>query len=122
MKYFVFFIGMLLFTGLTQAAEAGQQSAAQKPNVIRWATASEKDNFGYDIYRGLSEEGPFERINPDTIPGAGTTDIPQKYEYSDLNIQAETVYWYYVESISLNGGRKRMTPIYPSTPKPGNQP
>ena len=51
-----------------------------KPNVIRWATASEKDSFGYDVYRGLAEEGPFERINPEPIAGAGTTDIPQRYE------------------------------------------
>jgi hypothetical protein len=93
-----------------------------KPNVVRWATASEKDNFGYNVYRGSSELGPFNQINPETLPGAGTTDIPQRYEFADSKIQPDTVYWYYVESISLNGARQRMTPIYPSEPKPAIQP
>ena len=88
-----------------------------EPNVIRWSTASEEDNFGYDIYRGLTEDGPFERITTDPLPGAGTTDIPQNYEYRDDTIKPETVYWYYVEAISMAGNRKRMTPIYPSGPK-----
>lgn len=106
----------LMFGILATAVEA-DQAVASEPNTVRWATASEKDNFGYDVYRGLSEQGPFERINQDTIPGAGTTDIPQHYEYTDSAIQPEVVYWYYVESISLNGDRQRMTPIYPSTLK-----
>jgi hypothetical protein len=106
----------LMFGFPAPSLNAGQVAGIE-PNTVRWATASEKDNFGYDVYRGLSESGPFERINQDTIPGAGTTDIPQSYEYIDSAIQPDVVYWYYVESISLNGDRQRMTPIYPSTPK-----
>jgi hypothetical protein len=93
-----------------------------EPNVIRWTTASEENNFGYDVYRGSTEEGPFERINADPLPGAGTTDIPQHYEYQDSAIEAGTVYWYYVEAISMNGDRKRMTPIYPSKAKFEHEP
>ena len=88
-----------------------------KPNVIRWSTASEQGNFGYDVYRGLAEEGPFVRVNQEPIAGAGTTDMPQRYEFRDESIEPDTVYWYYVESISLNGERRRMTPIYASTPR-----
>ena len=106
-----------LIFGIPAPSLKADQAAAVEPNTVRWATASEKDNFGYDVYRGLSEQGPFERINGDTIPGAGTTDIPQQYEYTDSAIQPGVVYWYYVESISLNGDRQRMTPIYPSTLK-----
>ena len=104
---------------LTMTANASETEGASsvEPNVLRWATASEKDNFGYDVYRSLNEAGPFERINPEIIPGAGTTDLPQHYEYTDKAIEPNTVYWYYIESISLNGDRKRMTPIYPSPPK-----
>ena len=113
----------LLIGSLTTVAASGETITVQlMPNVVRWATASEKDNFGYDIYRGPSENGPFEQINVETIPGGGTTDIPQRYEYTDSAIQPDTVYWYYVESISLNGDRRRMTPIYPSKPKAAIQP
>ena len=104
-----------------QAAQTSPESSdapqRPRPNAIRWATASEKDNFGYDIYRGLSEDGPFTRVNEQTIAGAGTTDVPQRYEYLDADIQWDTVYWYYVESISLNGDRKRITPVYASEPR-----
>ena len=86
-------------------------------NVIRWSTASEVENFGYDVFRGPSEEGPFERLNKAPIAGHGTTDVPQKYEYRDLSIAENTAYWYYVESISLQGERERFTPVFRAKPK-----
>ena len=102
--------------------EEPASSGTPEPNVVRWGTASEKDNFGFEVYRGRSETGPFERVNPDVIPAAGTTDLPQKYEFSDTNIEAGTVYWYYIESISMSGERKRISPIYSSEPKPASNP
>ncbi|MEM1110360.1 MAG: hypothetical protein AAGI11_00510 [Pseudomonadota bacterium] len=87
------------------------------PNTIRWTTQSEQDVFGYDIYRGDQQDGPFERINTQTILGVGTTDLPQSYQFSDAEIDAETVYWYYVETVALTGERKPLTPVYPSPPK-----
>jgi hypothetical protein len=114
---------ILLAGSLNAANTPGEVTTVKlKPNVVRWATASEKDNFGYDVFRGSFEEGPFEQVNSETIPGGGTTDIPQRYEFTDSSIQPDTVYWYYVESISLNGDRNRMTPIYPSKPKRAIQP
>ena len=87
------------------------------PNLIRWVTQSEDEVFGYDVYRGANESGPFQRINAEIILGAGTTDLPQRYVYSDEAIEAGKVYWYYVESISLSGERSRLTPTYASRPK-----
>lgn len=86
-------------------------------NTVRWSTASEVDNFGYDVYRGTSPEGPFERITADPIPGAGTTDEPQKYSFVDDKIDPYQTYFYYVEAISLAGVRERFTPIIQSKPK-----
>ncbi|MEL7059445.1 MAG: hypothetical protein AAGN46_05395, partial [Acidobacteriota bacterium] len=57
----------------TSAPEAAESVSASPPadeatepepvddvfgNRIKWSTASEVENFGYDIYRGDSEEGP----------------------------------------------------------------
>ena len=121
MKPIASLLFLALLIVLPPVSLAAIVAGGPEPNVVRWATASEKDNFGYDVYRGLAETGPFERINPKTIPGAGTTDLPQNYEYIDKAVEPNTVYWYYVESISLNGERKRMTPIYPSQAKAGNK-
>ncbi len=86
-------------------------------NTVKWATASEVDNFGYDVYRSQSEEGPFERLNPEVIEGAGTTDEPTRYRYVDDTIDPHTTYYYYVESISMSGVRERFTPIAKVPPK-----
>jgi hypothetical protein len=102
-------------------AETAVPAAAAAPvreNAIRWSTASEVENFGYDVFRGPTEEGPFERVNDRPIPGHGTTDVPQQYEYRDASIAANTAYWYYVESISLQGEREKFTPVFRAKPKP----
>jgi len=80
-------------------------------NRLKWSTATEVDNFGFDIYRSTSEEGPFERINQTPIPGAGTVDEPRSYEYEDEDIDPTRDYYYYVESISIDGIREQFSPI-----------
>ena len=80
-------------------------------NTLKWTTASEVDNFGFDIYRGLDEEGPFERITDEPLPGAGTTDEPQSYVFVDRDIDPTRDYFYYIESISLGGVREVFSPV-----------
>lgn len=80
-------------------------------NTLKWSTASEVDNFGFDIYRSTLEEGPFERITGTPIEGAGTVDAPQYYEFIDADIEPTQDYYYYVESISIDGERERFSPI-----------
>ena len=80
-------------------------------NRLKWSTASEVDNFGFDIYRSTSEEGPFDRITLTPIPGAGTVDEPRYYEYVDTAIESGIDYFYYVESISVDGIRETFSPI-----------
>jgi len=86
-------------------------------NTVRWSTASEVDNFGYDVYRGTSKDGPFERLTVDPVAGAGTSDETHKYSFVDEKIDPYQAYFYYVESISLAGHRERFTPIIEAKPK-----
>lgn len=88
-----------------------------RPNTLRWTTASEVDNFGFDVYRGDSEEGPFERMTERPIPGAGTTDLTSEYSWQDMTNDPYKTYYYYVESISLQGVREQFTPIIKAKPK-----
>lgn len=102
--------------GEDQHAE-GTKAEQQYKNTIRWATASEVDNFGFDVMRGNGEEGPFERLNETPIEGGGTTDSPRHYEFVDDTIDPRAVYYYYVESIALDGTREQFTPIAKVGPK-----
>jgi len=104
-------------TPTQNASEAPSSAASETPyheplaNTLKWTTASEVENFGFDIYRGLSEDGPFERITVELLPGAGTTDEPQNYVYLDSDIDPSRDYYYYIESISLGGVRETFSPI-----------
>jgi len=101
----------------TPPGETAVEDGKPFKNTIKWSTASEVDNFGYDIYRSESEDGPFERINTEIVEGAGTTDEVSRYEFVDDTIDPHTTYYYYVESISMSGVRERFTPIAKTPPK-----
>jgi hypothetical protein len=93
------------------------ETAGKLSNKLKWSTATETENFGYDVYRGDSEEGPFTRITEEVIPGAGTSDLPSYYEFVDDSIEPGRAYYYYVESISMSGVRERFTPVIRARPK-----
>ena len=91
--------------------EATEAEVEAPKNTLKWTTASEVDNFGFDIFRGMSEEGPFEKMTDDPLPGAGTTDEPQSYLWEDFEIEKGQDYFYYIESISMAGVREQFSPI-----------
>ena len=92
-------------------AASAAAAAAPYRNTIRWTTASEVDSFGFDVFRGELEEGPFERLNAKPIAGAGTSDESHSYAFVDDTIDPTKEYFYYVESISIDGVRERFTPV-----------
>jgi hypothetical protein len=96
-----------------QAAPPAAPPVPDEPpfNRLKWSTASEVDNFGFDIYRSTAEDGPFDRLTLKPIPGAGTVDEPRYYEYKDTAIDPGVEYFYYVESISVDGIRETFSPI-----------
>lgn len=86
-------------------------------NTARWTTASEQDNFGFDVYRSDTEKGEFKKLTKDPILGAGTSDETHKYEYRDDSVDPCREYWYYVEGISTSGTREKFTPTFRAPPK-----
>lgn len=103
--------------GENDASAGGSEPVEAYKNTLRWTTASEVENFGFDVYRGDAQEGPFERLTESPIPGAGTIDTPSQYEYADDTIDPYAEYWYYVESISIHGVREHFTPVFRAKPK-----
>ncbi len=102
----------------TAAADAQEQPEDEPPvNTLKWTTASEVENFGFDIFRGLAEDGPFEKITAEPLPGAGTTDEPQNYVFVDDSIDPSKDYYYFIESISLGGVREKFSPVIRSPAK-----
>lgn len=102
---------------MTGCAIEPKESSDQLINVISWSTASESDNFGFDVYRSETEQGPFVRISTEPLAGGGTTDLPRNYRFVDETIVSGQEYFYYVESISLSGQRQQFTPLMHAPPK-----
>jgi hypothetical protein len=96
-----------------ECGDQGARPAEERiANTPKWSTASELENFGFDVYRGDSEEGPFERLTGSPILGAGTSDEPHQYSFRDDSIDPCKDYWYYVEAISTSGAREKFTPTF----------
>lgn len=55
---------------------------------LRWSTASEKDNAYFEIERSSDEGRQYEVIG--TVPGAGTTTLPQYYTFEDRSAPCGT--------------------------------
>ena len=91
-------------------------------NTAHWTTASEEENFGYDVYRGNSEKGPFVKLTKQPILGNGTTEETHKYQFVDDTIDPCKDYWYYVESIATDGSREKFTPVFRAPAKRHAQP
>ena len=103
--------------GAEPAAAPAAPAAEPYKNTVKWATASEVDNFGYDVYRGESPDGPFVRLTEEPVEGAGTSDEVHRYRFVDDTIDPTKTYYYYVESISMSGERERFTPVGKVGPK-----
>ena len=121
--------GTLFAAPLLPAASACGSQAQVSPdlrvkNTARWTTASEENNFGYDVFRADAEKGPFVKLTKTPILGNGTTLETHHYAFADDAIDPCKDYWYYVESIATDGSREKFTPVFhvpakrhPSVPK-----
>ncbi len=79
--------------------------------VIRWTTESSVDNAGFNLLRGTSLQGPFTKINPALIAGAGTTGEERVYTFTDATAEPGVVYYYRLEEVSLGGARQQLATV-----------
>lgn len=67
--------------------------------TVKWATASESDNLGFNVLRSRQENGTYDKINREII-AARPDGI---YSYSDQSVKAGERYFYKLEDISRDG-------------------
>ena len=71
--------------------------------IVEWATESEIDNAGFNLYRSESETGDYTKINNSLIPAKGSPTQGASYEFIDTDVQNRKTYYYKLEDIDLNG-------------------
>ena len=85
---------------------------------LRWETGSEVDNVGFYLYRATSESGPYQPVNPNVIPGLGSSPLGASYRYVDSGLVNGQSYFYELEDLESNGVRERHGPVS-ATPEAG---
>lgn len=67
--------------------------------MLSWVTASETNNFGFDIERS-EDEIEFQKVG--FVEGKGTTILPQQYVFVDEKLAPGT-YYYRLKQVDLDG-------------------
>lgn len=86
----------------------GAQERPGQPIVVRWSTETEVNTAGFNVYRALSEDGPWTKINTTLIPGSPDPIRGGSYEFTDSNVLAGVTYWYELEEVELGGQATRL--------------
>ena len=86
---------------VTLASFAAEAQANQV--LVTWETVSEIDNAGFNLYRGTADDGSDRTLLvsiPSQAPGSSQG---ASYSFGDSAIQDGQTYYYWLESIDLNG-------------------
>jgi hypothetical protein len=76
--------------------------------LLKWSVANEGLVYGYLIYRGDSEAGPFVRVN-DEIIRAMNEDGSSEYKWRDASAVSGRTYWYYIGVLKQSGVRQDLS-------------
>jgi hypothetical protein len=78
--------------------------------LIRWGTISEINNYGFEIQKRLEGTDEFRTLPNSFVAGHGTTNEPQTYSFTDINVSNGN--WYYrLKQIDLDGRIHYMEPV-----------
>ncbi len=78
---------------------------------IQWITQSESDNQGFNIYKSESDlYYESQKINAGVISGHNSS-TQSEYSFTDIDVNFERTYYYWLESVSLDGNSKTYGPV-----------
>ncbi len=78
---------------------------------IKWITQSETDILGYNIYRNITnEENSRIKITSVLIPAENSSN-ESNYSYIDNDVQISKKYYYWLESLDLDGSSQFFGPV-----------
>ena len=89
--------------------------------LVEWETGSELDNLGFHLYRGLTENGPWERLTASLIPGLGSSPEGKRYSFLDPGLRNGVAYYYRLEDVDRSGQVTSHGPVS-ATPLAGAAP
>ncbi|KPL17875.1 MAG: hypothetical protein AMJ92_10580 [candidate division Zixibacteria bacterium SM23_81] len=88
-------------------------SARQGQVIVKWTTANERQNLGFNLLRRSSPKEPFVEINPELIPsaGQGNSENPLHYQFMDQEVSTGVTYEYQLEAVTFQGHKSVYGPV-----------
>ena len=71
--------------------------------LLEWATETELDNEGFNVWRSEERDKDYARINPYFIPTEGDAGFGAEYSCTDYDVQNGVIYYYKLEDIDIYG-------------------
>ena len=106
---------LLTFLRSAELARTQNQST-DGGSALRWEVEGDTGVFAYIVYRASQRSGPFVRINPLLIPARGTGPGEKAtYQFADRSAAEGTDYFYYVDSVLIDGQRQQLTGVVKKT-------
>jgi len=87
----------------TCAAQGPVATPASAGVIVEWTTESELDLAGFNIYRSVSPDGPFAKLNETLIPASPDPVTGGSYSYVDTTAEPGLIYYYKLEDLELDG-------------------
>ena len=79
--------------------------------LLKWQVSNENNVYGYLVYRGDAENGPFLRVNKDIVhvDGDKGDGVTSTYSWRDNSATAGKTYWYYVGLLNRDGTKQQLS-------------
>jgi hypothetical protein len=88
-----------------------EAAAGWRRVTLKWETAAETDNAGFNVYRAETENGEYIKINSELIPAQGSATQSASYQFLDKGLKNGKTYYYKLEDIDLNGTASMHGPV-----------
>ena len=88
------------------AAESGYGAV-----TLQWTTRAAVRVAGFNVLRGPSEAGPFEKLNAALIPSRGDPLAPEQYSFTDARLRPGLPCYYKLQQASADGSIAEQGPV-----------
>ena len=88
---------------------------------VYWVTGAEIDTWGFYLWRATStDRNQAVRVTNQLIPALGSNSSGSDYSHLDTNVEADTLYWYWLEEVETDGSRNEYGPVSGTLSGTGN--
>lgn len=87
------------------------------PITVEWRTETEVSAAGFNVYRALSVDGPYSKVNGELIPSEGDPMSGASYTFLDNSVQPGVTYYYRLEDVELDNSAMQHAPIEYTAPR-----